>query len=347
VGAGGARLRGAVVGCGFFARNHLHAWRDLEPEGARIVAVCDSAPGRAAAVAAEFGVPAAFESLDALLAETRPDFVDLVTPPATHAGLVARVAAAGVPVICQKPLARSRPEAVTMIEACRNAGVPLMVHENFRRQTPLRAVRAALPLIGPPFYARIHWRSGYDVYRDQPYLAEEPRFILMDLGVHLLDLARFLLGEAESLTCRTRRVNPAIRGEDEAVVLLGMRSGATCLVELSYASRPAQDPFPETLVEVEGPAGSLALRPGFRLELTTGAGTRVLPAAPTCPAWGAEGLAHIQESVVATQRDWLECLRTGRPSETGAEDNLRTLDLVFACYESQGRTVTLPEESAP
>jgi len=334
-----ADLRGAVVGCGFFARNHLHAWRDLAPEGAALAAVCDADPARAEAAARAFGVPRAFHDLGDLLRETRPDFVDLVTPPETHAALVRQAAAAGVHVICQKPLAPTWEAATEAVAACAAAGVRLMVHENFRWQTPLRAVRAALPEIGAPFHARLHWRSGHDVYRDQPYLAREERFILLDLGVHLLDLARFLLGEAETLVCRTHRVHPAVRGEDAATVLLGMRSGATCLVEVSYASRVPDDPFPETLLEMEGEAGSLALRRGFLLEVTTATGTRRERVAPTAPAWATPRFAHLQESVVAVQRHWLACLRSGEEPETSGAGNLRTLALVFAAYESGGAVV--------
>ena len=116
-----------------------------------------------------------------------------------------------------------------MVAACEAAGVRFMVHENFRWQTPMRALKAAAAEIGKLFFARITWRSAEDVYKNQPYLATDSRFIVYDLGVHLLDLARFYLGEAEALHCLTQRVNPRIRAEDVATILLRMAGGAACV----------------------------------------------------------------------------------------------------------------------
>ena len=64
-------------------------------------------------------------------------------------------------------------------------GVPLMVHENFRWQSPVQAVKAVMDSgeIGSPFFGRISFRSGYDVFSGQPYLAEGERFIIDDLGM--------------------------------------------------------------------------------------------------------------------------------------------------------------------
>lgn len=125
-----------------------------------------------------------------------------------------------------------------MVEACAQAGVPLMVHENFRWQTPIQAVKTALQsgVIGEPFWGRFSFRSGYDVFSGQPYLAEGERFIIEDLGIHTLDIARFILGDVSSLTARTKRVNPKIKGEDVATILLDHENGATSIVDVSYAS---------------------------------------------------------------------------------------------------------------
>ena len=86
-----------------------------------------------------------------------------------------------------------------MVEACEKAGVPLMVHENFRFQAPMIEVKRVLAegVIGELTWGRVTWRTDYDVYAGQPYLAKEKRFILLDLGIHVLDLARLFMGEVE------------------------------------------------------------------------------------------------------------------------------------------------------
>jgi D-apiose dehydrogenase len=130
-------LRGGLIGCGYFARNHLHGWREVS--GAEITAVCDLDAKRAHDTAHDFGIPAAYGDVETMLREARLDLVDVVTQPASHRSLVETVARHGIPVICQKPLAPSLQDAEAMVRACEAAGVPFMVHENFRWQTPLRA----------------------------------------------------------------------------------------------------------------------------------------------------------------------------------------------------------------
>lgn len=328
-------IRGAIIGCGFFARNHIHAWRELE--GVEIVGACDLDAARAHRFASSHGVQVAYDDPARMLAELGVDFVDVVTQPHTHRALVETAAAAGVHVICQKPLAPSMQDASAMVETCRAAGVRFMVHENFRWQAPMRALRAAARTIGPLFHAQIAFRSGWDVYAAQPYLATDERFILYDLGVHLLDLARFFAGEATRLHCEAQRVNPRIRGEDAATVLLRMDGGAVCVVEMSYATRPEREHFPQTLVRLEGADGTAVLGPDYQLAVTTARGTEHRSVAPERYGWSEPPAEAVQQSVVAIQRHWLECLREGREPETSGADNLRTLELVFGAYRSAER----------
>ena len=340
-----ARLRGAVIGCGFFARNHLHAWRDLAEEGAvELAAVCDLDEARAAEAADAFAVPSRYTDAKAMLAAERPDFVDVVTTMASHRTLVELAAAHGVPVIVQKPFAPVIDDCRAMVEACAKAGVPLMVHENFRFQTPIRAVREVLGqgAIGRPFFARISWRTGYDVYANQPYLAREERFIILDLVIHLLDVARFLFGEVRRLTCRTASIRPGIRGEDAATILLEHQDRVVCVVDATYQALQDPDPFPETLIEVDGSEGTLRLGQGYALTVTGREGTLRRDVAPALLPWASRLWHGVQESVLATQRHWVECLQSGAEPATSGADNLKTFALCEAAYASAttGDTVT-------
>ncbi len=108
----------------------------------------------------------------------------------------------------------------------------------------------------PSSWARISFRTGYDIYAGQPYLAEQQRFVLIDVGVHVLDVARALLGEVTHSTAELQRRNPNAAGEDTATMLLRHESGAVSVVECTYGSRRVPDSFPETLLEVEGERGA-------------------------------------------------------------------------------------------
>lgn len=330
----GSRLRGGVIGCGFFADNHLSAWSDL-PE-AEIVAVCDRDPARAERARSRHGIARSYVDAATMVDRERLDFVDIVTTVDTHRALVELCAARRIPVICQKPFALDRADGRAMVECCTAAGVKLMVHENFRWQTPMLAVRRELEAgtLGKPHFARISFRHGFDIYANQPYLATEKRLALVDVGVHVLDLARCFLGEATRLYCRNRRLNPRVAGEDASTVVLDHASGAVSIVDMSFHSRLDPDPFPQTLVTIEGDRGTLTLDAGYRLTIVGAGGRVVRDVEPKVPAWGAKPWHVIQDSVINTQAHWLRCLAEGAEPQPSGADNLRTLDLVFKAYDS-------------
>ena len=331
--------RGALVGCGFFAQNHLHAWGMIE--GADIVAVCDVDESRAKAYAEKFGIAKAYVDAEMMLETETPDFIDVATQPHTHLELTQRVAKHGVNIICQKPLAPSLEEAKRIVDACQN--VTFMVHENFRWQRPMLELKRAAAHLGDLFFGRVHFRSAYDVYANQPYLATDERFILYDLGVHLFDLARFFFGEADTLTCHTQRVNPDIVAEDVATALLKMRSGAHVVVDMSYASRLEREAFPQTLVELEGAKGSAKLDIDYQLSLTTASGTEHSDVSPRAFDWTPAPVTAIPESVLNIQRHFIDCLERGGVPDTSGEDNLKTLGLTFGAYRSaaEGKLIKL------
>ena len=327
-------LRGGLIGCGFFSINHLHAWRGVE--GAAIVGLCDRDAARLAIVGDQFAIAPRYGDAAQMLATETLDFVDIATTVASHRPLVELAARHGVGVICQKPFAPSMRDAEAMVAACRDAGVPLMVHENFRWQSAIQAVGEILRSgeIGEPFWGRVSFRSAFDVFSGQPYLATGERFIIEDLGIHILDIARFLFGDVATATARTLRVNPAIRGEDVATILLDHRGGVTSVVDCSYATRLEVEPFPETLVEIDGSAGSIRLGQGYQLVVTTADGPRHRDLSPSLLPWASRPWHNIQESVWAIQQHWVDCLRAGREPATSGRDNLKTLALVEAAYLS-------------
>jgi predicted dehydrogenase len=337
-------LRFALFGTGFWARYQLAAWREIP--GARCVALYNRTRAKAERLAAEFGVPAVYEDAEELLRRERPEFVDVVTDVGTHRHFVEMAARYQVTAVCQKPLAPTLADAEAMLAACRQAGVALSVHENWRWQAPLRELKRVLDsgVVGPVFRARIDYCNHFPVFENQPFLKELEQFILTDMGTHILDVARFLFGEADRLYCQTHRVHRDIRGEDAATVLLHQRDGATVTVNLSYASRVEHDRFPEAFVVVEGEQGSVELGPDFWIRTTTAAGTHSRRCPPPFFSWADPRYALVHSSIVACHADLLRAIRTGTPAETSAEDNLETLRLVFAAYESAriGQAVEIP-----
>lgn len=329
-----AKLRFAIIGAGFWANYQLAAWRELE--GAECVAVCDRVRDRAEALSRRFDLAGAYTDAAEMLRRERLDFADIVTREDTHSELVHLAAERRLPVICQKPMASSLAEAERMARACRESGTLFLIHENWRWQTPLRQVRRELHSgrIGSVFRARLQFCSSFPVFDNQPFLKELNQFILTDMGSHLFDAARFLFGEARTLTCQTHRIHRDIKGEDAATAMMKMESGATVICEMSYASRLEHERFPETYVYVEGDQGSLELGPDFWVRVTTVDGTHACRYPPPRYAWANPAYDLVQASIVPCNADLLAALRGEKTAETTGEDNLKTLRLVFACYEA-------------
>ncbi len=338
--------RGALVGCGFFAENHLNAWQGLP--GVELVAVCDLDEGKARAAAKRFGGIRAYSDANEMLAQEKPDFLDVATTSPSHRPLVELAVRHGVAAICQKPFADTMEDARAMVDACAAAGVPLMVHENFRWQKPFRVMGEIVDAggLGRLNFAQFSFRHGYDNYRNQPYLAEIERFTIMDVGLHLFDLARRFLGEVDSLFCRTQRMNPIVKGEDGFHASLRHASGAVSICDVSFWTRAHPQPFPQTLARIEGDLATLELRQDYRLLVHSDGAVREIDAAPDIPAWGGAPWHGIQDSVIAIQAHWLDCLRTGATPQPSGADNLRTLALALAAYDSaqQGRAVLFEQE---
>ena len=336
-------LRFAILGTGFWARYQLAAWREVH--GARCIALYNRTPEKAHALAKEFGISTVYDSAEKLLEEEKPDFIDIITDASTHSRFVHLAAARRIPVICQKPMAPSIEEAEQMVSVCAGAGVPFSIHENWRWQAPIRALKQVLGSggIGPIFRARIDYCNSFPVFDNQPFLRTLEHFIIADMGSHILDVARFLFGEATRVYCETHRVHRDIQGEDAASVMMQMRSGATVTCNLSYASILEQDRFPEAFMLIEGENGSVELAPDYWLRVTTKLGTQSRRCPPPFYAWADPRYALVHSSIVACHTDLLNALRNNTAPETSADDNLKTLRLVDSAYQSaaKGQAVQL------
>ena len=339
-----APLRGLFIGAGFFSRNHLHAWAEVE--GAEIAAICDRDPARAEAAAKEFGI-AEWVTDAAVLQSGRFDFVDICTTMETHEALVGLAVGAGVPVIVQKPFAPDIATCLRIEAAARRAGVPVMLHENFRFQKIFRRLREILGSgeIGEVTFGRLNWRNDIDVYTNQPYLLQTERFMIMDVGIHMLDLARFLLGDAHAVSCFNQSVKEGLAGEDAATMLLRHENKAVSVIDVSYATHKTPNSFPQTLGEIEGRLGTVQILEDQVLRIHSGGTQRDEVIAADGRAWTSAPWTQIQDSVPRTQQHFIDALREGREFETSARDSLQTYALAEAAYRSaaSGRVVEIAD----
>jgi predicted dehydrogenase len=329
-------LRGALIGCGFVSQFHIDAWSHV-PD-ARLVALCDLDPDRLTRAAQRVTRAAAYTSAADLFERERSlDFVEICTQPESHRVLVDLAARHGVHILCQKPAAITRSEFAEMIGACDSAGVRFMIHENWRFRPWYRALRALIDSgsIGRPIRVRIAHRDTRSIrpegFVDQPYQAAMPRLILMDMGCHLIDTARYLMGEITSVSATTGRFGRENVGEDLATLVVSFANGGVGLLDFSWCAAPdrARPQWALNETAVEGSDATVRVLTDGSLELTSPTGkTEHRPV--TLPP---DDLVYI-DGYAATQRHFIEGLLSGAEHETSAADNLKTMDVVWTAYQS-------------
>ena len=115
-------------------------------------------------------------------------------------------------------------------------------------------------------------------------------------------------------------------------MLLRHASGAVSLAETTYESRQLPDPFPQTLVTIEGETGSIKLDEDFRMAVTANGRLTEHKVSSPLLSWTAEPWHVIQESVLLTQRAITAAWRAGRDADTSGADNLKTFAVAEAGY---------------
>lgn len=340
------KLRVAVVGAGYFSRFHLEGWREVAQ--AEVIGWCDTDAPRLGAMAREFGIARTFTDMDAMLDALAPDLVDIVTPPPSHAALVACAHARRIPVICQKPLTPSWAQSVALAAAVERSGMLCVVHENFRFQPWYREASRFIAdgRLGTPHAVAFRLRPGDGqgprAYLDrQPYFQQMPRLLVVETAIHWIDTFRSLLGEVTAITARLRRMNPAIAGEDAGYLLFEFEGGATGLFDGNRLNdHVARDPR-RTMGEMwlEGSAGVLRLDGDARLFWKPHHGDEVEHAYDSGPAtFGGGCCAALQEHVVAH-------LLHGTPVQNTVREYLTNLRVQEAAYQSHasGQRIVLAD----
>jgi len=228
-----APVRLAVVGAGLVGRWHVDAVRSLKGT-AEPHAIVDPSPA-ARDYAQGLGITW-FASLSELLASSPPDGAVIVTPNQMHAENGLECAAAGYPMLIEKPIATSSIEAQKIVEAAAANGVPVLVGHH-RRHNPL--IQKARSLIDEGILGRIATVHGTCwLLKPDDYFAPEWRRqvgagpVLVN-AAHDVDLLRYLCGDVESVHAVSSNTVRGFETEESAAALLRFRSGAIGTLTIS------------------------------------------------------------------------------------------------------------------
>lgn len=266
----GPRIGIAVVGAGLIGRRHVqHVAASAE---AKLAAIVDPSPG-AAEVAAAYGAPL-FASIGEMLAKARPDGMIIATPNQMHVAHGLEAVAAGIPALIEKPIADDPAEGLRLVEAAERAGVPLAVGHHRRHNPKVAAAKAIVESGRLGRIASVHaafWIRKPDAYFDVAWRRMPGGGpVLLNL-IHDVDLLRHLCGdvaEIRAMASNTIRGNPV---EDSCVAILRFESGALGTVtvsdavvapwswELTASENPSYPPTGQTMLQIGGTLGSLAV----------------------------------------------------------------------------------------
>jgi predicted dehydrogenase len=343
------KLRVGVIGLGI-GRMHIEGWR--EHAGVEVVAIADLDEARLAKVGDEFGIPQRYTSPEEMLKNAQLDVVSVCTPNKFHKDLTLAALAAGCHVLCEKPMAMSAAEGREMLLASQKAGKRLMINFSYRFSAQSRALKAQVDagVFGDFYFGRSIWHRrlgmpGFGGWFGSKELAGGGP--LIDLGVHRLDLALWLMGYPKPTHVIGRTYNPIASAaakkakktfdvEDLASAYITFDNGASLVLEASWAAHIAEAELMETRL-LGTKAGLLQrnLNQGYTFE-----------AQIFTEQHGAQVNSTLNASAAkapSAMHDFAQAILTDTPHPASAEEGLRVMDILDAIYRSAatGQPVSL------
>jgi predicted dehydrogenase len=324
-----------LVGCGGIARGaHLPAYRQF---GYRVVACCDVREEAARAAQREFDIPFATTRLEELLARPEVQIVDLAVHASQRRPLVEQIAAAGKPILSQKPFALSWEDARHMVAVCERAGVPLMVNQQARWAPAHRAIKTLIDrgALGH-VYSVLHLNRGF---QDEPgsWYVRLPHFNIVDHGIHYIDLGRHFTGrEPVRVKATTTRVpGQAAVSPMIYTIVCEYASDAEVMTTLHFNNIVAASALHRYEWFVDGTEGSLCAGQG-ELVLARKEEPHQKQVFTLQGRW-------FPEAFGGSMGEMMTALAEGREPLTSGRDNLNTLRIALAAVESSetGRAIEI------
>lgn len=264
----GAPVRVGLIGAGFIAAYHLEGLRSAG--GADLRMIAGRTPHKAAALAARYGIAATTTDWRALLARDDIDAVVITTPDDTHLEIAVAAARARKHILLQKPMARTSQDCRNIIAAAADAKVHLQVsfmHRHFE-EVVLARQWLADGAIGRPYMLRIRNATPGPDWGNWFYSrVRAGGGVVMQLGIHGIDLLRHLIGDICSVSANTTLLRTERRladgtvvhpdNEDHALAIYHLAGGALATHEMSMSEVQGCDRF---TLEIYGDSGTLWLR---------------------------------------------------------------------------------------
>ena len=310
-------LRVGIIGLGAHGRRYVKHVMDDVPD-MRLVAVCRRDRVEGERVAGAAGARYIADAVE-LIAAPDVDAVILVTPPPSHLAVARAALEAGKPVVVEKPLTQTLAEARELARMVERTRVPLLLAQTLRYNAALQVARDALPRIGPLRTVTASQRLPRAGLEWQNAPAGAPLGAVLNTGVHLFDLVRWMLGaEFASVFCTARCIeNP--HHEDTFKVQATLR-GSDVLVALEVAKATQSR---SSNLELVGEHGQLWV--DYQTDAV------VLIAGNQRTTLREPGVVY---TIPLLLKDFAHRIASAQPMPITAHDGVRTLEVADACYRS-------------
>jgi len=358
-----------LIGLGFIGKMHATAYRDIPlcfsdpPVTANLAAVLRSNLHTETEFMREVDFGLATSDMDEFL-QVPLDVIDVCSPNMLHKEQVERALARGIHVYCEKPLALNLTEAREMAQAAKDAGVLTHMAFVFRYLPAIRQMKTMLTRgdIGEVLNFRGHMFHSSYLNPERPMswrlrYAEAGGGVLVDLGVHMIDLIHALLGRVSRVKALVKTfiserpsssdstIQEKVDVDDWAHCTLELENGVVGVIEVTRMAAGAEQDYS---LEIFGSQGSLAfdvqqpttvshfdLKKGYwtkgSIDRSTMPGERPI-ATLWPPAKFSQGM--MTNAHLACAYDFLQCIAEGKPSTVDFSVGLAAQEVLEACYHS-------------
>ncbi len=330
-----------AVGAGFIMRDvQLKTYADA---GFNVVAITARRPEAAREVAALRNIPRTFGTVAEMVRDAEVEILDIAVPPDCQLEIVRQAIESGAHlkgILAQKPLAVNYEQACQIVELCKRRGIVLAVNQNMRYDQSIRALKTLLDrnYLGTPVLATIEMRA---VPHWQSWLRDYHRLTLLNMSIHHLDSFRYLFGDPESIFVSARRDPRTAFPHEDGICLYileyadGLR--ATAWDDVWTGPRSERDnlnPYIKWRVEgTDGLAEGTIGWPNYpnHTPSTITFTTAAEPGIWFTPRWNE---VWFPDAFQGPMSDLMNAIATGSEPECSGVDNLRTMALVEAGYQS-------------
>ncbi len=344
------KLRVGIIGLGWAGETHLKCYKQF-PQ-VEVVALADPRDAQLAKVGAAHGIEHLYLDYNDMLARTDIDIVSVATPNYLHAPISIAALESGKHVLCEKPLARTAPEAEAMVAAARAANRVLKTAFNHRERGAVTTLKRYIDegKLGHIYHAKAFWQRRNGIpgmggwFTTMELAGGGP---LIDLGVHVLDMALYLMGEPRIVAVSGvtyaelgtrgkggRSSDNKVGGsssydvEDFALALIRLEDGKSLQLEAAWALyRENNDQFGVSLHGTDGGAQIKFVNYKAENSLAIYADIGGAPA-DIYPE------VEMGDMHLGTVRHFLQVIEGGDWSAHAGAEGLRRARIIDACYQS-------------